>query len=161
MSSNHQEELRLLVPALLWGQPKPAAVPDKEPAPAESMSRASPAAGGTGPRYTYQSLSRATNNFEKRLGSGGCGSVFQGVLGSGTLVAVKKARASRGSRRRSSGAIYDRSNAYRGGGAVASAARQHRGAAGWSKDGISVYALMDGGSLQDRLACRGSGAWCR
>jgi hypothetical protein len=24
-----------------------------------------------------------------------------------------------------------------------------------------VYALMDGGSLQDRLACRGSGAWCR
>ena len=32
---------------------------------------------------------------------------------------------------------------------------------GWSKDGLApclVYALMEGGSLQDRLACRGSGA---
>jgi interleukin-1 receptor-associated kinase 4 len=32
---------------------------------------------------------------------------------------------------------------------------------GWSKDGMApclVYALMEGGSLQDRLACRGSGA---
>jgi interleukin-1 receptor-associated kinase 4 len=31
---------------------------------------------------------------------------------------------------------------------------------GWSKDGMApclVYALMEGGSLQDRLACRGSG----
>ena len=30
---------------------------------------------------------------------------------------------------------------------------------GWSKDGMSpclVYAFMEGGSLQDRLACRGS-----
>ncbi len=31
-----------------------------------------------------------TNNFEKRLGDGGCGSVFQGVLASGTHVAVKR-----------------------------------------------------------------------
>jgi serine/threonine protein kinase len=33
---------------------------------------------------------------------------------------------------------------------------------GWSKDGMApclVYALMEGGSLQDRLACRGSGAF--
>ncbi len=32
---------------------------------------------------------------------------------------------------------------------------------GWSKDGIApclVYALMEGGSLQDRLACRGNSA---
>jgi interleukin-1 receptor-associated kinase 4 len=32
---------------------------------------------------------------------------------------------------------------------------------GWSKDGMApclVYAFMEGGSLQDRLACRGSGA---
>ncbi len=54
------------------------------------MSRVAPAAGGAGPRYTYQSLSIATNNFEKRLVGGGCGSVFQGVLGSGTRVAVKR-----------------------------------------------------------------------
>jgi hypothetical protein len=45
---------------------------------------------GAGPRYTYQYLSIATNNFEKRLGGGGSGSVFQGVLTSGTLVDVKK-----------------------------------------------------------------------
>jgi hypothetical protein len=32
---------------------------------------------------------------------------------------------------------------------------------GWSKDGMApclVYALMEGGSLQDRLACRLGGA---
>ena len=32
---------------------------------------------------------------------------------------------------------------------------------GWSKDGMApclVYAFMEGGSLQDRLACRGSSA---
>ena len=32
---------------------------------------------------------------------------------------------------------------------------------GWSKDDMTpclVYDLMEGGSLQDRLACRGSGA---
>ena len=68
----------------------PAAVPEEAPAPAESMSRAAPAAAGAGPRFTYQSLSIATNNFEKRLGVRGCGSVFQGVLRSGTLVAVKR-----------------------------------------------------------------------
>ena len=68
----------------------PAAVSEEAPAPAESMSRAAPAATGAGSRYTYQYLSIATNNFEKRLGRGGCGSVFQGVLASGTRVAVKR-----------------------------------------------------------------------
>ena len=29
-------------------------------------------------------------SFEKRLGGGGCGSVFEGVLASGTRVAVKR-----------------------------------------------------------------------
>jgi hypothetical protein len=42
-----------------------AAVPEEAPSPAESMSRAAPAAGGARPRYTYQSLSIATNNFER------------------------------------------------------------------------------------------------
>jgi len=41
-------------------------------------------------RFSYQSLCRATNNFDKRLGSGGFGSVFQGFLMSGTRVAVKR-----------------------------------------------------------------------
>jgi hypothetical protein len=64
----------------------PAAMPEE--AKAESMSRTAPA--GTGLRFTYQSYSRATNNFEKGLGGGGCGSVFQGVLAAGTRVAVKR-----------------------------------------------------------------------
>jgi hypothetical protein len=63
---------------------EPAAMPEE--AKAESMSRTAPA--GTGLRFTYQS--QATNNFEKRLGGGGCGSVFQGVLAAGTRVAVKR-----------------------------------------------------------------------
>ena len=54
------------------------------------MSRVVPVAGGAGPRYTYQSLSIETNNFEKRMGDGGCGSVFQGLLTSGTRVVVKR-----------------------------------------------------------------------
>jgi len=41
-------------------------------------------------RFSYQSLFRATNNFDKRLGSGSFSSVFQGVLTSGTRVAVKR-----------------------------------------------------------------------
>ncbi len=55
--------------------------------------------------------------------------------------------------------IYDRSNAYSGGGAVATA--NIVPLLGWSKDSMApclVYTLMEGGSLQDRLACRGSGA---
>jgi hypothetical protein len=44
----------------------PVAVSEEAPAPAESMSRAAPAAVRAGPRYTYQYLSKATNNFEKR-----------------------------------------------------------------------------------------------
>jgi hypothetical protein len=40
---------------------------------------AAPAAAGAGPRFTYQSLSKATNNFEKRLGGGGCGVTSRGI----------------------------------------------------------------------------------
>jgi hypothetical protein len=68
----------------------PTAVPEEAPAPAESMSRAASAAAGAGFRFTYQSLSKATNSFEKWHGDGGCGSVFQGVLASGTRVTVKR-----------------------------------------------------------------------
>ncbi len=79
----------------------------------------------------------------------------------GDACCCDKARARRGGRHRSSGAIYDRSNAYRGGGTVASAARQHRATAGIEQGqhgALLVYALMESGSLQDHLACRGSGA---
>jgi ubiquitin len=127
----------------------------------ESMSRAAPAAAGAGPRYTYQSLSLATNNFTKRLGSGGCGSVFQGVLGSGTLVAVKRLELDVAAGAGEAG--LSMTDKMRTAVEVLSQV-QHVNIVpllGWSKDGMApclVYALMEGGSLQDRLACRGSGS---
>jgi interleukin-1 receptor-associated kinase 4 len=139
----------------------PAAAPEEAPAPAKSMSQAAPAAGGAGPRYMYQYLSIATNNFEKRLGSGGCGSVFQGVLASGTRVAVK--RLELGVAAGAGAAGLSMTDQMRTEVEVLSQV-QHVNIVpllGWSKDGMApclVYALMEGGSLQDRLACRGSGA---
>jgi hypothetical protein len=136
---------------------RPAAVP--EVAPVESKSRAAPAGAGAGPRFTYQSLSIATNNFENRLGGGGCGSVFQGVLASGTRVAVK--RLELGVAAGAGEAGLSMTDQMRTEVEVLSRV-QHVNIVqlmGWSKDGMApclVYALMQGGSLQDRLACRGA-----
>ncbi|GMH10843.1 hypothetical protein Nepgr_012684 [Nepenthes gracilis] len=41
-------------------------------------------------RYSYNDLQAATNNFSMKLGQGGFGSVYQGVLPEGTRLAVKK-----------------------------------------------------------------------
>ncbi|GKU87272.1 hypothetical protein SLEP1_g1702 [Rubroshorea leprosula] len=41
-------------------------------------------------RFSYKDLQTATNNFSVRLGHGGFGSVYQGVLPDGTRLAVKK-----------------------------------------------------------------------
>ncbi|XVF24789.1 hypothetical protein REPUB_Repub13aG0157900 [Reevesia pubescens] len=41
-------------------------------------------------RYTYGELCKATNNFSKKVGQGGFGSVYQGVMPDGTQLAVKK-----------------------------------------------------------------------
>ncbi|EEF46959.1 s-receptor kinase, putative [Ricinus communis] len=41
-------------------------------------------------RYSYRDLQTATNNFSVKLGHGGFGSVYQGVLPDGTRLAVKK-----------------------------------------------------------------------
>lgn len=41
-------------------------------------------------RFSYRELQTATNNFSVKLGQGGFGSVYQGVLADGTQVAVKK-----------------------------------------------------------------------
>nr|DAD48200.1 TPA_asm: hypothetical protein HUJ06_018137 [Nelumbo nucifera] len=40
-------------------------------------------------RFSYEDLRNATENFNKKLGEGGFGSVFEGTLGNGTKVAVK------------------------------------------------------------------------
>ncbi len=65
-------------------------VEEEAPVPLENMSTVTTAVGGSRSRYTYQDLSSVTNNFEKRMDGGGCGSVFQGVLASGTRVVVKR-----------------------------------------------------------------------
>lgn len=44
-------------------------------------------------RYSYNDLQTATNNFSMKLGQGGFGSVYQGVLPDGTRIAVKKLEA--------------------------------------------------------------------
>ncbi|KAF4377282.1 hypothetical protein F8388_012383 [Cannabis sativa] len=41
-------------------------------------------------RFTYKDLQTATNNFSLKLGQGGFGSVYQGILPDGTRLAVKK-----------------------------------------------------------------------
>ncbi|KAH7285758.1 hypothetical protein KP509_33G044300 [Ceratopteris richardii] len=41
-------------------------------------------------RYTFKELQLATNNFSKKLGQGGFGSVYEGVLSDSTKVAVKQ-----------------------------------------------------------------------
>lgn len=45
---------------------------------------------GLPPRFTYHELKEATANFSKKLGTGGFGSVYEGVLKDNTRVAVKK-----------------------------------------------------------------------
>ena len=87
-SIHHQEKPRPRVPPLFW--PGPVAVPEKAPAPTESMLRSAPAGGEEGLRFTYQSLSKATNNLEKRLGDGGCESVFEVVMTVGTRLDVNR-----------------------------------------------------------------------
>jgi hypothetical protein len=98
------------------------------------------------------------------VGGGGCGSVFQGVLASGTLVAVKRLELGVAAGAGVAGlSMTDQMRTE----VEVLAQVQHVNIVpllGSSKDGMApclVYALMEGGSLQDRLACRGSGAWCR
>jgi len=45
---------------------------------------------GLPPRFTYHELKEATDNFSRKLGTGGFGSVYEGVLKDKTGVAVKK-----------------------------------------------------------------------
>jgi len=102
-------------------------------------------------RFSYAALSSATHNFSKRLGSGGFGTVFDGALASGTRIAVKKlldagpAEASHRAQMATEVEVLTHV--------------QHANIVpllGWSEEGAApclVYALMEGGSLQDRLAC--------
>jgi len=102
-------------------------------------------------RFTYDALSAATDKFSKRLGTGGFGSVFDGTLVSGTRIAVKKlvdAGAAETSQREQMATEVEVLTHV-----------QHANIVpllGWSEEGAApclVYALMEGGSLQDRLAC--------
>ena len=138
---------RLLpAPALSAETMAPTAAAAVAPAPAPVKGRVT--------CFTYQSLSRATNNFDKRLGSGGFGSVFQGVLMSGTHVAVKRLEIDP-----NLGLLHLDQNCQMKTEVQVLSQIQHPNVVqllGSSTDGASpclVYALMEGGSLQDRLAC--------
>ncbi len=120
----------------------PAAVPEEAPAPAESMSRAAPAAGL---RFTYQFQKRPTTSR-----SGGRRRVWVSLsrsAGGGDACCCKKARARRFARRRRRVPVYCRSDAYRSGGAVASPPRQHRAADGIEqrRHGALLGLRLDGG----------------
>jgi len=137
------------------------------PAAATSAPRMAPAAAAmVGPapvpmrncvtRFSYQSLSRATNNLDKRLGSGRFGSVFQGVLTSGTRVAVKRLNLEFGP----VGGLphMDQILQMQTEMQVLSQAQhpnivQLLGSCMDEDSPCLVYPLMEGGSLQDRLAC--------
>ena len=81
---HHQEKLRKLVPPLFWDQNQ---CHKKHQHQQKTYRELRHQEQGQGP---VTRLSIGTNNFEKRLGGGGCGSVFEGVLTSGTRVVVKR-----------------------------------------------------------------------
>ena len=99
-------------------------------------------------------LFAATGNFERKLGCGGSGSVFQGTLkSSATQIAVKKLEFAAGSELRV--ALMHMQTE------VQALSQVHHPnivpLLGWSDDGDApclVYALMVGGSLEDRLSCK-------
>ncbi len=115
---------------------------------------------GRGPLYVSVSVN-SDQQLREAAGGGGCGSVFQGVLASGTRVAVK--RLELGVAAGAGAAGLSMTDQMRAEVEVLSQV-QHVNIVpllGSSKDGMApclVNALMEGGSLQDRLTCRGSGA---
>lgn len=42
------------------------------------------------PRFTFEEMKTITGDFSRKLGAGGFGSVYEGILGDGTMVAVKQ-----------------------------------------------------------------------
>jgi hypothetical protein len=91
--------------------------------------------------------------FQKRPTTSRSGWAAEGMVslsmsaGGGDACCRETARARRFAGRRISGAIYDRSDAYRGGGAVARAAHQHRAADGieQGRHGALLSLLLDEG----------------
>ena len=108
--------------------------------------------------YTYAQLESATRGFSSKLGEGGFGSVYAGALVSGTQLAVKRLEqdAALGE------AAGLPSSAQLQAEVAVLSKGQHPNVVpllGWSVDGPTpclVYALMEGGALEDRLARRGS-----
>ena len=122
-------------------------------APAAAM-HALAARAGQAARFKFADLLAATGNFEKQLGAGGSGSVFQGTLkSSGTQIAVKKLEFAAGSELRVA-LVHMQTE-------VQALSQVHHPnivpLLGWSDDCDApclVYALMVGGSLEDRLSCK-------
>ena len=109
-------------------------------------------AGASVKRFTLAALCEATRDFRHRLGSGGFGLVFKGVLPSGTQIAVKQLQDTEDGQREQ---MYTEVEVL--------SRVQHPNIVpllGWSEEGAAcvVYALMEGGSLEERLACTGGRA---
>jgi serine/threonine protein kinase len=112
------------------------------------------ARAGQAARFKFADLLAATGNFEKQLGAGVSGSVFQGTLKStGTQIAVKKLEFAAGSELRVA-LVHMQTE-------VQALSQVHHPnivpLLGWSDDCDApclVYALMVGGSLEDRLSCK-------
>jgi len=129
----------------------PAAIfATRAPAPTQPA----PVRGGVA-QFNYALLSRATNQFDTRLGSGGFGAVFRGVLASGTKVAVKRLEMDPAGGQTGRLPLTNQMMTE----VQVLSQVQHPNIVqllGSSMDGVApclVYALMEGGSLQDRLAC--------
>uniref|UniRef100_A0A061SCY0 U-box domain-containing protein 33-like isoform x1 n=1 Tax=Tetraselmis sp. GSL018 TaxID=582737 RepID=A0A061SCY0_9CHLO len=123
------------------GPPAPSAppMPDLPPIPTCEM-------------FTFQELHEATGGFapSNRLGAGGFGEVFRGVLRSHTRVAVKRLTAN---------SMQGPEALWREVGVLSRVRHPHLvlllGAC--PEHGCIVYELMEGGSLQDALSPAGSG----
>ena len=106
--------------------------------------------------FSYDELDAATTHFEYRLGAGGFGAVYRGVLPSGTPLAVKRLEQDESL---GVAAGIPSSEQLRTEVELLSKAVHPNVVPllGWCVDGPAsclVYALMEGGALEDRLAMR-------
>mmetsp|Transcript_14225 Transcript_14225/g.35936 ORF Transcript_14225/g.35936 Transcript_14225/m.35936 type:complete len:872 (-) Transcript_14225:361-2976(-) len=138
------EELRRLLAA------NRLASGSSQPQPPRPLS-AAPSSAATCQMYSMHELQEATSNFalENRIGTGGYGEVFRGVLRSHTAVAVKRLHPD---------SLQGAESLWREVGVLSQVRHPHivllLGAC--PEGGCLVYELMEGGSLEDALSRAGA-----
>jgi len=103
---------------------------------------------GLPPRFTYHELKEATDNFSRKLGTGGFGSVYEGVLKDNTRVAVKKLDGPR------QGYKEFRAEVATIGSISHINLVRLRGFCADSRQRLLVYELLENGSLEKKLFSR-------